>query len=59
VSIPHGWGHDLPGVSLSVARRHAGVSVNDLTEDRRFDPLSGNAVFSGVEVDVSPVGADR
>jgi len=59
VSIPHGWGHDLPGVSLSVARRHAGVSVNDLTEDRRVDPLSGNAVFSGVEVDVSPVGADR
>jgi len=59
VSIPHGWGHDLPGVSLSVARRHAGVSVNDRTEDRRVDPLSGNAVFSGVEVDVSPVGADR
>jgi anaerobic selenocysteine-containing dehydrogenase len=58
VSIPHGWGHDLPGVALGVARRHPGVSVNDLTEDRRVDPLSGNAVFSGVEVDVSPAGAD-
>ena len=24
VSIPHGWGHDLDGVELAVARRHAG-----------------------------------
>ena len=58
VSIPHGWGHGLPGVSLGVAGRHPGVSVNDLTEDRRIDPLSGNAVFSGVEVEVGLVGAE-
>src|SRR4029077_1301553 len=25
VSIPHGWGHDLPGVELRVAGRSAGV----------------------------------
>jgi len=59
VSIPHGWGHGLPGVSLGVAGRHPGVSVNDLTEDRRIDPLSGNAVFSGVEVEVGLAGAEN
>lgn len=58
VSIPHGWGHDLPGITLAVASRHAGVSVNDLTEDRRIDPLSGNAAFSAVDVDVRLAEAD-
>lgn len=55
VSLPHGWGHDLPGVSLSVAKDHAGVSVNDVTDETLFDPLSGNAAFNGVPVEVSSV----
>ena len=54
VSIPHGWGHNLPGVAMSVAQAHAGVSVNDLTDETAFDPLSGNAALSGVIVDVRP-----
>ena len=29
---------------------HAGVSINDLTDDSFFDALSGNAGFSGVSV---------
>ena len=34
VSLPHGWGHGRPGVQLRVASAHAGVSINDLTDDR-------------------------
>ena len=52
VSLPHGYGHDRPGVRLAVASEHAGVSLNDLTDEARIDPLSGNASFSGVEVQV-------
>jgi anaerobic selenocysteine-containing dehydrogenase len=52
VSIPHGWGHDRPGVRLEVASRHAGVSVNDLTDELAVDELSGNAALSGVPVTV-------
>ena len=54
VSLPHGWGHDRPGVRLSVAGQHAGASLNDLTDDQFVDPLSGNAAFSGVPVKVRP-----
>ncbi len=53
VSLPHGWGHDRAGVRLQVARAHAGVSINDLTDDQRVDVLSGNAAFSGTRVTVT------
>jgi anaerobic selenocysteine-containing dehydrogenase len=60
VSIPHGWGHDLPGVQLGVAGRYAGVNSNILAEEDRFDPLSGTAVLNGIPVTVRPVQtADR
>jgi anaerobic selenocysteine-containing dehydrogenase len=53
VSIPHGFGHDLPGVELSVARTaSAGVNTNVLTDDLRIDPLSGTAVLNGIPVRV-------
>jgi anaerobic selenocysteine-containing dehydrogenase len=52
VSIPHGWGHDRPGTALETAQKHAGQSVNDLTDDAVIDTLSGNAVLSGVPVRV-------
>jgi anaerobic selenocysteine-containing dehydrogenase len=54
VSIPHGWGHDLPGVQLNVAGRYAGVNSNVLAEEDRFDPLSGTAVLNGIPVTVRP-----
>ena len=54
VSLPHGWGHDLPGVEMKVARAHAGVNSNILADDDLFDPLSGNAVFNGIPVEVAP-----
>ncbi|MFQ5527262.1 MAG: hypothetical protein ACE5GX_13485, partial [Thermoanaerobaculia bacterium] len=54
VSVPHGWGHDRDGVSLQVAAAHAGASVNDLTDDRLLDALTGNAALNGVPVRVVP-----
>ncbi|MCA9528862.1 MAG: molybdopterin-dependent oxidoreductase [Myxococcales bacterium] len=52
VSLPHGFGHERDGARLRVARAHAGVSVNDLTDDAMVDALSGNAALSGVPVEV-------
>jgi anaerobic selenocysteine-containing dehydrogenase len=53
VSIPHGWGHDVPGVRLRVASRHAGVNCNRLVDETALDPLSGNGVLNGVPVTVA------
>ena len=50
VSIPHGWGHSVPGTRLSVAGEKAGVNSNILTDDKVLDPLSGNAVLSAIPV---------
>jgi len=50
VSLPHGWGHDLPGAQLSVAAQRPGVNLNALLDEKLRDPLSGNAVLSGVGV---------
>src|SRR5215207_9493024 len=55
VSIPHGWGHDAPGVQLHVASDHAGVNSNVLADETQVDPLSGNAVLNGIPVQVAPV----
>jgi anaerobic selenocysteine-containing dehydrogenase len=54
VSIPHGWGHDLDGVELQVARRYAGVNTNLLADETLIDPVSGNAVLNGIPVEVAP-----
>jgi len=52
VSIPHGWGHDRPGIQLAVAQRHAGQSINDVTDDLSIDALCGTAAFNGTWVAV-------
>ncbi|MBP8251903.1 MAG: molybdopterin oxidoreductase family protein [Herpetosiphon sp.] len=52
VSLPHGWGHGRNGVQLSVAQNHAGSSINDLTDDLRIDPLSGNTALNGLAVEI-------
>ncbi len=52
VSLPHGYGHDRPGVRLSVAAEHAGASLNDLTDEMLVDELSGVAILNGVRVTV-------
>lgn len=50
VSLPHGWGHDVDGTRLTVAREHAGVNVNLVSDDAALDAASGNAAFNGVPV---------
>ncbi|MET8386409.1 molybdopterin-dependent oxidoreductase [Streptosporangium canum] len=52
VSLPHGWGHS--GSTQLVAAEHAGVNANTLTDDSVVDIPSGNAVFNGVPVTLSP-----
>lgn len=53
VSLPHGYGHQVPGTRLAHARGVAGVSINDLTDPDRLD-VSGNAALTGVPVTVTP-----
>ncbi len=52
VSLPHGYGHQLPGTRLARASVVPGVSINDLTDPERLD-VSGNAALSGVPVTVA------
>jgi len=54
VSLPHGWGHSLPGTRMKVAGRYAGVNSNLLTDPELIDPMSGNAVLNSIPVEVSP-----
>jgi anaerobic selenocysteine-containing dehydrogenase len=55
VSVPHGWGHDMEGTRMDVARRKAGVNSNILSDDKAMDPLSGNSVLSAIPVTVELV----
>jgi anaerobic selenocysteine-containing dehydrogenase len=54
VSIPHGFGQNLPGVQLRVAQEYRGVNTNVLTDEQFFDPVSGNIALNGVPVTVEP-----
>lgn len=56
VSIPHGYGHGRNGAILDVAAEHAGVSINDLTDETVMDELTGNAAFSSVRVKIETRG---
>ena len=53
VSLPHGWGHGLPGARLSLAAERPGANLNALLDEDWRDPLSGNAVLSGVPVELA------
>ena len=50
LSLPHGWGHGLPGTRMQVAADRPGTNLNALLDDRLRDPLSGNAVLGGVPI---------
>ena len=54
VSIPHGWGHDLDGVEMAVAKAHAGSNVNRLGDSGIVEPLTGTAVLNGIPVELAP-----
>jgi anaerobic selenocysteine-containing dehydrogenase len=55
VSLPHGWGHDLPGAQLTLAAERPGANLNVLLDITARDPLSGNAVLSGQAVTLAAV----
>jgi anaerobic selenocysteine-containing dehydrogenase len=55
VSMPHGWGHNLPGTRLSIANEHAGVNSNVLAPGTFVDVISGNAAVNGIPVTIAPV----
>ncbi|MDE0579607.1 MAG: molybdopterin-dependent oxidoreductase [bacterium] len=57
VSLPHGWGHNLDGVQLSVAKEFAGVNNNLLAPGELVDEISGNAIVNGIKVEMVPVPA--
>ncbi|MEP5762304.1 MAG: molybdopterin-dependent oxidoreductase [Litoreibacter sp.] len=52
LSIPHGFGHTRAGTKVRHAEAKPGVSVNDITDHMRVDPLTGNAAFSGQPVSI-------
>jgi anaerobic selenocysteine-containing dehydrogenase len=54
VSLPHGWGHDREGTRMGLARERPGANLNAVLDEALRDPLSGNAVLSGVAVEMSP-----
>ncbi len=55
VCLPYGGGHDRDGTRLRVASNHAGVSMNDVVDERLMDELAGTAVLDGIPVEVAPV----
>jgi anaerobic selenocysteine-containing dehydrogenase len=55
VSLPHGWGHDLPGTQMALASSRPGVNLNALLDEHLRDPLSGNAVLSGIAIEMRPL----
>ena len=57
VSLPHGWGHDVPGTIQRVAQDHPGTNSNILADELLVDAVSGNAVLNGIPVELAPVMA--
>ncbi len=56
LSLPHGWGHGLPGAQMALAAERPGANLNAVLDDSARDPLSGNAVLSGAAVTLAPLG---
>jgi len=56
VSLPHGFGHRVPGVRLSVAQqRQPGACSNFLTDETVLDVPSGTHVANGIPVEIRPL----
>jgi anaerobic selenocysteine-containing dehydrogenase len=56
VSLPHGWGHAASAPWQRVAGRHAGVSVNDWTDDAEVEGVVGQSILNGVPVELRAPG---
>jgi anaerobic selenocysteine-containing dehydrogenase len=58
VSLPHGFGHGVPGSRLTVAaERQRGVNANVLTDDLPLDVPSGTSVANGIPVEIETLEA--
>ncbi len=55
VCLPHGWGHQVEGTRMQIAREQVGANLNELIDDAIIDVPSGNGVLNGVPVSVAPV----
>ncbi len=55
ISIPHGFGQNLPDVQMAIATDYAGVNTNVLSDEYFLDPVSGNIALNGIPVQVSAV----
>jgi anaerobic selenocysteine-containing dehydrogenase len=58
VSLPHGYGHDRPGVLLRAATTLPGVSINDLSDPARTESIGATAVLNGIPVTVASIRED-
>jgi anaerobic selenocysteine-containing dehydrogenase len=59
VSLPHGWGHNQPDTRMAIAAERPGANINALLDEQLRDPLSGNAVLSGIPVTLRALSAAR
>lgn len=57
ISIPHGWGHNRKGVRMAIAQEHAGVSFNDLADEKLVDELSGVSVINAIPIQVKKLNS--
>jgi anaerobic selenocysteine-containing dehydrogenase len=57
VCMPHLWGHNRPGTRQRVANATPGVSMNDLSDVRNIDELSGTVILNGYRVKVESVSS--
>ncbi len=53
VSLPHGWGHGMPGTRQGVANAHAGVNANAIIDEAALDVPSASTILNGVPVNVT------
>jgi anaerobic selenocysteine-containing dehydrogenase len=59
VSLPHGWGHAPSAPWQRVAGSHAGVSINDWTDDQLVESVVGQSILNGVPVRLRAAPADH
>jgi len=58
--LPHGWGHGTRKAGgWQRADREPGASLNDITDRRRYDPLSGNAAVTALPVRLERIKPSR
>jgi anaerobic selenocysteine-containing dehydrogenase len=55
VSLPHGWGHGASARWQRTAGAHAGVSINDWTDDGEVEAIVGQSILNGVRVRLKPI----